>query len=201
MLFPATTAHGFYAIMYLADRPNDCVSAAEVASALRLPRGYAAKVLQALAAGGVLKAFCGRRGGYCLARPLSRLNVAAVFQALGMGRAGDRLRPRRCAGGLSSACGAHAALVRLEEKVWQALADEPLDLLAPREADAVGFSGDSRSTGQRKTCPLLGRRLASRRSAVRRGARGTHAKRDERMVGVATLIAGGEAHGFQEKSR
>lgn len=201
MLLTATTAHGFYAIMFLADRPGDCFSAAEVAAALRLPRERAAKVLQALARGGVLKASCGRRGGYCLAQPLSRLNVAAVFQALGVSPAGHRLRPRRCAGWLSSACGAHEAVVRLEEKVWQALARESLDLLAGRDADSAVASPDSRSTGRSQTCPLLGRRSASRRRATGAGVWGVNADKNQRVRGVEPLLAGGEGQVFREKIR
>jgi len=75
--------YGLIALMHLA-RYDDASSwsAREVAETYGIPNDLLAKVLQRLAQEGFVESQHGKRGGYTLARPASRISVADVVQAI-----------------------------------------------------------------------------------------------------------------------
>ena len=62
--------------------PAEPHNARELAEAVDLPAPVVSKVLKGLARGGVLESQRGSKGGYALARPPQRINVAEVIDAL-----------------------------------------------------------------------------------------------------------------------
>lgn len=74
--------YGVIVASHLAAAPNLQVNAAQVATATRLPRATAAKVLKALAHAGVVVGTRGASGGYRLARAAEEITVAEVVAAI-----------------------------------------------------------------------------------------------------------------------
>jgi len=111
MIFSASTTHALRAVAWLAAHGNGkAVMGRELASKLKLPPDYLAKVLGTLARNGVLNASRGVKGGYRLAKPPERIRLAEVIEPFEGRRArpGCLLRPERpCRD--SGACSAHAS--------------------------------------------------------------------------------------------
>lgn len=85
-----TAGYALNAVLHIADQGGP-VSAAAVAEALDVPANYLAKILNALARRGVLASERGRKGGFSLARPPSRIALMEVVD--GFDGLGDE---RRC---------------------------------------------------------------------------------------------------------
>lgn len=98
-------------------------SAAEIAERLALPKAYTAKVLQRLAACGLVESRTGRNGGAWLRTPLADLSVLSVVEAMSGG-----VRIASCAMPVEGApehgpCSLHEAYRRLGNRVRVALAE------------------------------------------------------------------------------
>ena len=74
--------YGVIVATHLATHPERRENAAAVAVATRLPQATVAKLLKALAHGGLVTATRGAAGGYRLARPGSAISVAEVVAAI-----------------------------------------------------------------------------------------------------------------------
>jgi FeS assembly SUF system regulator len=74
--------YGVIIATQLAARPDRQMNAATLAEATRLPRATVAKLLKALAHGGVVTASRGVSGGYRLARPAEAISIAEVVAAI-----------------------------------------------------------------------------------------------------------------------
>jgi len=74
--------YGVIVATHLATHPERQENAAAVAVATRLPQATVAKLLKALAHGGLVTATRGAAGGYRLARPGSAISVAEVVAAI-----------------------------------------------------------------------------------------------------------------------
>jgi FeS assembly SUF system regulator len=74
--------YGVIVATHLAARPERQANAAAVAAATRLPPATVAKLLKALAHGGVVTATRGAAGGYRLARRPDAISVAEVVAAI-----------------------------------------------------------------------------------------------------------------------
>ncbi|HZL59146.1 MAG TPA: SUF system Fe-S cluster assembly regulator [Stellaceae bacterium] len=74
--------YGVIVASHLAADPERQVTAAAVAVETRLPRATVAKLLKALAHGGVVTGARGVAGGYRLARPAASISVAEVVGAI-----------------------------------------------------------------------------------------------------------------------
>ncbi len=130
MLFSATAIHGIYALCYLnRQQRGTAVSADEVATAVRIPKDYASKVLRRLVDAGLVDSVIGRGGGYALAKELGDISLVVVLDALNPPQNEDRLRPRCCHGEPSRVCGAHRGLLRLNARVRRAISKETLTAL------------------------------------------------------------------------
>ena len=77
------TDYGIVLLAQLArEESGESHNARELALSTGLPAPIVSKVLKLLARKGVLESQRGAKGGYTLARPASRISVAAVIQAL-----------------------------------------------------------------------------------------------------------------------
>lgn len=116
-MLSATAEYALRAVLYLAEHPHrQPVRAGELASAVRVPANYLAKVLHQLARRGVLRSSRGRQGGFELALAPERLSLFKVIA--GFDRLGQRRRcllgRRKCTA--RQPCAAH--------KRWEAVADQ-----------------------------------------------------------------------------
>lgn len=74
-----TAEYALRVVIHLAGlAPEGSARAGELAAELDIPANYLSKILHHLAAEGILTSQRGRHGGFRLARPASRLRVAAV---------------------------------------------------------------------------------------------------------------------------
>jgi FeS assembly SUF system regulator len=74
--------YGVIIASHLATAPERQVNAATLAEETRLPRATVAKVLKALAHGGIVAGSRGATGGYRLARAPADISVAAIVAAI-----------------------------------------------------------------------------------------------------------------------
>jgi Rrf2 family protein len=75
--------YGLMALLHIAEIPDDSlVPAREIAEAYSIPPEILGKVLQALKRAGIVMSTKGARGGYRLSRPLDRIAVGEVMEAL-----------------------------------------------------------------------------------------------------------------------
>jgi FeS assembly SUF system regulator len=74
--------YGVIIASHLASEPERQINAAALAAETRLPQATVAKVLKALARGGIVHAARGVAGGYRLARDASEISVAEIVAAI-----------------------------------------------------------------------------------------------------------------------
>lgn len=74
--------YGVIVATQLAAHPERQTNAATLAEETRLPRATVAKLLKALAHGGLVTASRGAAGGYRLTRPATEISIAAVVAAI-----------------------------------------------------------------------------------------------------------------------
>jgi len=138
--------YGTIMLAFMAERPKDLHSAAELAEALQLGPATVSKVLKALAKNSLLIAHRGANGGYALARPPEEITLAEVIDALEeqpFGLTECSSHEGNCAQELS--CVMRANWVRINDIVRQALEDVTLaDMIrppAPRGGRGGQFKG------------------------------------------------------------
>lgn len=111
MIFGASATHALRALAYLAaNEGEEAMLGRDLASEVRVPSHYLAKVLATLARAGVLTASRGVRGGYRLARRAEEITLIEIVEPF----EGKRVRPgclllpdRACRD--DGACSAHTA--------------------------------------------------------------------------------------------
>jgi Rrf2 family protein len=81
-MFSQTVEYALRAIVYLASRPESAQTTPQIAAITKVPADYLSKVLQGLAAAGLVRARRGRDGGFTLAVPANRLTVYDVVEAV-----------------------------------------------------------------------------------------------------------------------
>ncbi len=77
-----TAEYALRAIVWLARHPDTSLGTPHIAAATHVPPGYMSKVLQALARSGLVVSQPGRRGGFQLTRPPSRISVLEVINSV-----------------------------------------------------------------------------------------------------------------------
>lgn len=156
MVISRTAVHGIYAICYLSrQRPTDVSSSATVAAALGIGRAHAAKVLKRLAAARVVSSVRGRRGGYALIRKMNEILVVEVLDALNPLRNQNHLRAEACTGDRTGMCNAHRGLLRLEDRMRSALADETLQEMEGSVCIDDGIIGNRSDCHSKGICEAL----------------------------------------------
>lgn len=110
------TDFGIRALILLADRDGDVLSAAAIAESLGVSVHHMAKVLQALGAAGLVRSHRGKQGGVMLALSPAAIRIGTVVRALEEGQ--PLVECRRADGGacvLTPACRLRAMLLGAEQ--------------------------------------------------------------------------------------
>jgi len=82
-LITRNTDYAMRALCYIAKQGGEFVSAAEMVSALKIPRSFLRKILQTLSGEGLLKSTKGQGGGFSLARSQGNIpltDLIRIFQ-------------------------------------------------------------------------------------------------------------------------
>lgn len=80
--FTKRTEYGLIALVHLADREGELVSAREIGERYPVPRRLLAEVLKDLGRAGLIDSQRGVNGGYRLARPAFQIDLASIVTAL-----------------------------------------------------------------------------------------------------------------------
>jgi Rrf2 family protein len=75
--------YGIRCLLQVAQAPEGSVTIPEIARLEALSIAYVAKLMRLLLKGGFVRSIRGQKGGYELARPPERIDVASVLNALG----------------------------------------------------------------------------------------------------------------------
>lgn len=123
------TEYGLIALVHMAEREGQCVSAREISERYLIPRRLLAEVLKDLCRADLIDSHRGATGGYSLALSPDHLPLSAVVAALegrplltscessGLDPAGHAGHTGEC--GLESRCPIRSPLHRLREGLWQ----------------------------------------------------------------------------------
>ncbi len=74
--------YAIIALQYLASKPNELVTAKELAEQLEVPYEFLSKSLQTLMKKGIIDSFQGIKGGYQLTRDIDSITIDEVISAL-----------------------------------------------------------------------------------------------------------------------
>ena len=85
MLLTRQTDYGLRMLIYLALHPDRRATAMEIADAFQVSQNHLLKLIQRLAAAGVVDTFRGKGGGVTLARPATAIRVGDVVRELEQG--------------------------------------------------------------------------------------------------------------------
>jgi Rrf2 family nitric oxide-sensitive transcriptional repressor len=129
------TEYGLIALVHMADRAQEYVSAREISERYQLPPRLLAEVLKDLSRTPLVESQRGAAGGYTLARPAETIALGEVVRALeglpsltgcvGLGAADPR---GEC--GVEPVCPIRSPLHRLREGIWRQLERTTLESLA-----------------------------------------------------------------------
>ena len=132
------TDYALIALKDLASSPDGASSSArEIAARYNIPVELMAKVLQRLARRGLLASHHGKRGGYDLARPASRISVADVIQAVDGPVAVTACSDIDESCEQYSTCNVRDPLWRLKDRIVRTLAEFSIDELARDDQDEL----------------------------------------------------------------
>jgi len=77
-MFSQTTEYALRAAVWLAESEGSAQTTSQIARATQVPAGYLAKVLQALARGGIVLGARGLHGGFELTRPAADITILDI---------------------------------------------------------------------------------------------------------------------------
>jgi Rrf2 family iron-sulfur cluster assembly transcriptional regulator len=143
VLYSHTTELAIRAALFLALQPPGKLSPVrEIARATRLPEPYLAKILQRLAAAGLVRAFRGPGGGLELGRDPKAINLWSIACAVE-----DRAKPDQCVLGLQvcseeQPCSLHQRWRPLREAMRRLLEESTLAELAGKLRQEAGEAAD-----------------------------------------------------------
>lgn len=131
MLLSRTSQYAVQALIYMATQPAATpVLNKDIAARLGVPAPYLAKILQALAKGGLLFSFRGRLGGFCLREDGNRITLMEIL-LLTEGSTFTQsclLGLKKCSD--ETACPLHFRWVPVKKKIIDLLEETTLDKLA-----------------------------------------------------------------------
>jgi Rrf2 family protein len=83
MKLTRAASYALHAVLYIAQhKPSVPLASHEIAQAYQIPERFLLKVLKPLVASGVLMSAKGPRGGYRLAKPLAKITMLEVVEAV-----------------------------------------------------------------------------------------------------------------------
>jgi Rrf2 family protein len=149
MLITRQTDYAIRCALFLGRARSAPVAATTIAREMHVPRAFVSKVLQRLAAAGIVESARGARGGFSLARDPASVTLLDVVRAV----QGDPainlcvIDGRRCS--RDRGCAVHPVFVRLRELVERHLGREDLATLAASTAAAPAPPTARRGSGRR----------------------------------------------------
>lgn len=126
------TDYATVVLTVLAARPDDVLSASELAERAGLETPTVSKLLKPLAQAGLVEGFRGANGGYRLARPADEISLIEIVEALEgpLGMTECSVHAGTC--GIEDQCGVRANWRRINDVVVEALRSVTLaQMLAP----------------------------------------------------------------------
>lgn len=81
MQLKASTDYGLRTVLYLAQHPG-VNSSKDISNEMAIPRDYLIQLAQLLRNAGIIKAYPGKNGGYCLARDSHEITLLEAINAL-----------------------------------------------------------------------------------------------------------------------
>jgi Rrf2 family transcriptional regulator, nitric oxide-sensitive transcriptional repressor len=82
LMISQTAEYALRAVVWLASSPDRAHGTPQIATAVKVPAGYLAKVMQRLARAGLVVSSPGRLGGFRIARPATEISVFDVVNAV-----------------------------------------------------------------------------------------------------------------------
>ena len=153
--FTKRTEYGLIALVHLAEREGEVVSAREIGERYPVPRRLLAEVLKDLGRAGMVDSQRGASGGYVLARPAGEIDLASVVAVLD-GSPGliscdslsseDPEASEESTCELTSLCRIRSPLIRLRDSIWSLLRDTTLETLVQGPAPSPEFPTEEPSS-------------------------------------------------------
>jgi Rrf2 family protein len=81
-MFSQTVEYALRAVVFLAGTPDEPKTTEQIAKVSKVPQAYLSKVMQQLAAHGLVRAQRGLRGGFTLLKPPSEISILEVVSAV-----------------------------------------------------------------------------------------------------------------------
>jgi Rrf2 family protein len=144
-LYGASVEYGLHCLLYLVDPPEGVrPSSRDLAEFQGVSPAFIAKLFTQLEKAGIVTAVEGVSGGYCLARPASRITLLDVADALEGGKSLFQCReirdrcilndPHKVRPSKRSVCAIHAVMLEGERRMREALAETSLAEIADEVA-------------------------------------------------------------------
>ena len=153
--FTKRAEYGLIALLHLADREGEVVSAREIGERYPMPPRVLAQCLKDLGRAGIVESQRGAAGGYWLARPAERITLGQVISALeGPPTLTDCQAPGEGAKGgqtpceVQPMCPIRTPLQRLRIGVWTLLESTTLRALATPTLSPVELLAHARLEGE-----------------------------------------------------
>ncbi|WP_455381740.1 RrF2 family transcriptional regulator [Salinispira pacifica] len=141
MQFTRKTDYAIRCVYYLARHPDQVTVIGEIASRMKIPNSFLAKIMQKLARAGLVESHRGVKGGFTLSREPARISLYDVILAmegpvvLNM----CAVHSKEC--GLSATCSIHPFWVELRRDVEARLKGEDFATLTLSPAIAAAAGG------------------------------------------------------------
>jgi Rrf2 family protein len=81
-VFSQTTEYALRAVVWLADHPGEAQTSRQIADGMSVPQMYLSKVMQLLVRSGAVHGQRGKSGGFVLAKPVDRLSILEIVNAV-----------------------------------------------------------------------------------------------------------------------
>ena len=136
------TDYAFIALTHLAQGPDDCISAREIAERYGIPLPLLMNILKVLTHEGLANSSRGPRGGYSLAKPTAKITLYDVVRAVEGPiqlvqcmelRDGETADENKHDCNLVASCPVRSPIQRIHERLVQFLEDVTLEDLAQQD--------------------------------------------------------------------
>lgn len=138
VIFSKKCEYGLQAVLYMAAKEEGCVCPAdEIADKLKIPKEFVSKILQSLAASGIIESKKGKSGGFMLAKHPSQIRLINIVEAI------DGLEIfNNCVLGfpdcsLDNPCPVHNKWGVLRDKAYEMLSSETIDKFRKKTLEKI----------------------------------------------------------------
>ena len=138
VIFSKKCEYGMQAVLYLAAQDvGTIIPAEQISRVLKIPKEFISKILQSLRESGIICSTKGKSGGFCLAKPSSKIKLIDVVEAI------DGLETfNSCVLGFrectpDTPCPVHDSWGELRTKAFEMLLNETLDKLKEKTLNKI----------------------------------------------------------------